>query len=341
MFIWDNVLAEEQEGICPHCKEKTTLHSLFDTFTTVNTKARDFVRVALLACKNCREVSFWYIIEVADNQLNKEKAYYLKIIYPYLDNIEEPHPYMPREVFTIYQEARQTFKTSPRAACALMRLAIEKLYQFFTGESNESLELLIKKAIYDKNIKLSPPLEKALRDTRVTGILSGKPGEILKEDKEENFIQLVTVINLIVGELITDKPRRMMSNYTNKELVDNDLFSEMVEVREIDTKKIKISSPPPNEEAYKELPPLAHYKKEVKAPNPLPEKEEEANNQQTEIKKEEKSGYSEDERPDNEEKSDKIVNKGEEPDDTALEGAKFVPLLDDVEENFFSRIKKV
>lgn len=49
------------------------------------------------------------------------------MIFPSGSNIPMPHTDMPESVKEIYNEAREIASNSPRAAAALLRLALEKL----------------------------------------------------------------------------------------------------------------------------------------------------------------------------------------------------------------------
>ena len=61
-----------------------------------------------------------------------------KMVYPHSSPAPLPIEEMPKSVKEIYNEARNTVNQSPRGACALLRLAIEKLVKEL-GENESNL----------------------------------------------------------------------------------------------------------------------------------------------------------------------------------------------------------
>lgn len=66
----------------------------------------------LNVCTECGKMTIWF-----------ER----RVIYPGETNAPLPHKDMPSEVRKVYEEARQVFPYSVRAACALLRLSMEIL----------------------------------------------------------------------------------------------------------------------------------------------------------------------------------------------------------------------
>ncbi|TNP20788.1 DUF4145 domain-containing protein [Bacillus tropicus] len=147
--------------------------------------------VDMSICTICSEYLIW-----KDN----------KIVYPNCHTIEDPHEDMPGEVKKLYSEAREVVNLSPRSACALLRLAVEKLLI-------EGLKCPKDKSIYE-NIKLlnnqgklSKPINDALHAVRLVGNAAVHPGEIKVDDKSKYAYQLFELLNYAVEELIS-RPAR-------------------------------------------------------------------------------------------------------------------------------------
>ena len=167
-------------------------------------------------CSHKKQViSFDYDLIYAPNQsYYKSTTYILKcsccskkiiwidddFIYPEIQQ-EEPNPDMPETVLALYKEAGLIYTKSPRAACALLRLAIDKLCNEL-GETdkdiNKNIAGLVKKG-------LSIKIKKALDIVRVIGNKAVHPGEIAFDvDDIETARLLFNLINKIVDGLITE-----------------------------------------------------------------------------------------------------------------------------------------
>ncbi|MEM5684240.1 DUF4145 domain-containing protein [Bacillus toyonensis] len=95
---------------------------------------------------------------------------------------------------------------SPKSACALLRLAVEKL--LIVGlkcpprnSVNDNIKLLQKEG------KLSEPIDKALNAVRLVGNAAVHVGKIDLDDKPEYAYTLFGLLNYIVDDLIS-RPAR-------------------------------------------------------------------------------------------------------------------------------------
>ena len=135
-------------------------------------------------CSHCGEFSVWY-----DGNL----------IYPKSSFAPMPSEDMPEDVKEDFLEARNIVMDSPRAAAALLRLALQKL-MIHLGEKgknlNEDIANLVKKG-------LPPKIQKALDVVRVIGNNAVHPGEIDLRDDKETALALFELINMIVEVMIT------------------------------------------------------------------------------------------------------------------------------------------
>ena len=72
-----------------------------------------------------------------------------KIIYPTTGDFPPANPDLPDEVKKVYAEAGTIAQQSPRAACALLRLAVQMLLEDIgeTGPINEGIRNLVKRGV--------------------------------------------------------------------------------------------------------------------------------------------------------------------------------------------------
>ncbi len=121
------------------------------------------------------------------------------MVDPLASNAPLPHPDMPEGVSNDFEEARQVLPLSPRGACALLRLGVQKLCVDL-GESgkniNEDIAALVKKG-------LLPQVQQSLDFLRVVGNNAVHPGQLDLKDDEPTALHLFTAMNLIVEQLIS------------------------------------------------------------------------------------------------------------------------------------------
>jgi hypothetical protein len=103
---------------------------------------------------------------------------------------------MPDDVKDDFNEARQVVNDSPRAAAALLRLAMERLAQQLTGEDNRTLHNMIGDLVEEGRI--DERVQMALDSVRVTGNESVHPGELDMRDDRETALRLFELVNIIV-----------------------------------------------------------------------------------------------------------------------------------------------
>lgn len=139
-------------------------------------------------CQNCQKISIW---------LNG------KMIYPKPRLTPPPNEDLPDEIKADYEEASLIVQDSPRGACALLRLALQKL-MIHLGE-DKNLDKAIKSLI-DKKI-INEDLQKALDAVRVIGNSAVHPNELDIKDNQEIAIALFKIINYIAEKMLTDKKK--------------------------------------------------------------------------------------------------------------------------------------
>lgn len=123
----------------------------------------------------------------------------------------EPNADMPESVLKLYDEAGEIYSKSPRAACALLRLAIDRLCNEL-GETdrdiNKNISALVKK---DLPVKI----QKALDIVRVVGNKAVHPGQIALDVDDINTAKaLFDLTNMIVENMISE-PQKIDSLFTH------------------------------------------------------------------------------------------------------------------------------
>lgn len=183
---------------CPHCNtlaqvEVSKYHMLGDVSVSPSGMPSCESYVIIHRCKCCGKKILWIDDE-----------------YIYPDIIaEEANPDMPESVRRLYEEAGLIYNKSPRAACALLRLAVDQLCREL-GEPNENINnnigFLVKKG-------LSPNIQKALDTVRVIGNKAVHPGQIAIDVDDVNTAKmLMRLLNMIVERMITE-PKELEEVY--------------------------------------------------------------------------------------------------------------------------------
>lgn len=148
---------------CPHCGTLSLMNYIRVNYyrgkyqnTTDKNSGTGTNWIFIATCQNCKKQIVW-----------------IDKIYVYPDIIaEEANSDMPDSVKQLYNEAGLIYNKSPRAACALLRLAIDRLCNEL-GETdrdiNKNIGALVKKG-------LPETVQKALDVVRVVGNKAVHPG---------------------------------------------------------------------------------------------------------------------------------------------------------------------
>lgn len=136
-------------------------------------------------CEHCGEIAFW-----RDGQ----------ILYPKTNLSDDPNNDMSDEVKALYNEARAVINDSPRAAAALIRLALQVLCKEL-GEKGKNINDDIKSLV---SKGLDSRVQKAMDALRVVGNNGAHPGEINLNENREKVIKMFDLINFIAQKMITE-----------------------------------------------------------------------------------------------------------------------------------------
>jgi len=144
-------------------------------------------------CDHCGKFSYWH----GD-----------KLVVPASSTAPPAHEDTPTLIQCEVEEARAVVAASPRAAAALLRLAIQKLMPVL-GEKGENINDDIK-ALVDKGLPIQ--VQMAFDFCRVVGNNAVHPGEIDINDSPEVAHHLFEMINFIIEDRIT-RPKHVHALY--------------------------------------------------------------------------------------------------------------------------------
>lgn len=193
---------------CPHCRVYSKQYwswikadpnidychnDIPNSLSNFNERLPNFWKIS--KCEHCHKNIFWF-----NNS----------IIYPNQSFIEVPNEDLSNEIKNDYIEASNIVNNSPRAAAALLRLAIQKLC-IQLGEKGKDLDTdignLVKKGL---NIQV----QKSLDTLRVVGNNAVHPGQIDINDNKELVVKMFSLINFISEKMITE-PKEIDQLYSD------------------------------------------------------------------------------------------------------------------------------
>lgn len=151
-------------------------------------------------CQNCNEISIWI------NQ---------KMVYPKARLTPLPNKDLPDDIKADYEEASKIVQDSPRGACALLRLALQKL-MIHLGE-DKNLDRAIKDLMEDE--KVDEDVRKALDSVRIVGNSAVHKNELEIKGKPEIALKLFRLLNFIAKEVITS--RKEIREFYSEEIPEN------------------------------------------------------------------------------------------------------------------------
>ena len=175
---------------CPHCltiAQMDTRHHRYDEDFGGASDEGGYIYYNQLHIKRC--------------QICGKKIIWIDDMYIYPEIVAlEPNVDMPESVKKLYEEAGLIYNKSPRSACALLRLAIERLCNELgeKGRINDMIGNLVKKG-------LRSDIQKALDAVRVIGNNAVHPGQIAFDvDDKTTAEMLMKLLNIITERMITE-----------------------------------------------------------------------------------------------------------------------------------------
>jgi hypothetical protein len=164
---------DEEAFTCPHCH----LYAAMRWVGLVADGAAYELSAKAAICARCDRYSLWHLGTM---------------VYPIAPGVPAPSPGLPRDVADDYREAANVVAASPRAAAALLRAALRRLFADLgeTGEANDAVRHLVRRG-------LNPGVQQSLEVVHVLGPNAVLPGQIDARDDHETAIALFTIVNLI------------------------------------------------------------------------------------------------------------------------------------------------
>ncbi|MDE1830185.1 MAG: DUF4145 domain-containing protein [Thaumarchaeota archaeon] len=162
---------------CPYCNAYAN-QTWSSIYANISGTFHDRAGFSLSICFRCKKSAIWY----ED-----------KMVYPNSSSAPLPNSDMPEDIKKDYNEARNLINLSPRSACVLLRLCIEKICdeQKVTGRDlNEKIGKLVE-------LGLDPKIQKALDSVRVIGGQAVHPLEMDLKDDTSTATSLFKLVNYI------------------------------------------------------------------------------------------------------------------------------------------------
>lgn len=183
---------------CPHC-------GVMAAFTpTAVVQIATPLTAATRFCQNdaCGRPVVWFG-DIRPSAVEKTLGFVAsRMVYP--DGVGGPIPSadLPEKVASLMNEARAVMGSSPRAACALCRVALQQ-FLMEQGYAADRLDQQIKSLVEGDVPKR---VQRALDIVRITGNAAAHPGEIIFDDPEQSratAIELMDLLNFLASELIS------------------------------------------------------------------------------------------------------------------------------------------
>lgn len=188
----------EPSFICPSCGAFAGMqwHDLL-----INSDA--YASLALSVCTACSKPSVW-TDDLEKGRYNPMGGLFgntRALIFPRLCVAPLAEPDMPDDVKIDFEEARQVYSHSPRAAAALLRLCVQKLCQELLGKKGDihkQIGELVEKGLPSRVLK-------AFDTIRIFGNESVHPGTVNLNDTPDVALALFRLLNLAVRHCITEE----------------------------------------------------------------------------------------------------------------------------------------
>ncbi len=210
---------------CPHCDTLAKqVSGQLGSFETSGARKRGH-GLHVTSCEVCSEAVVWQqYLGHTDDQLRQRlanlarrgsdtpeipKQTLYRMIWPVKSSAPDPNPDLPDEVEENYREAMAVLPHSPRAAAALLRLALQRLCVHFKQpgkDINKDIGSLVAAGT------IRPMVQEAMDTIRISGNESVHPGELNLNDDQELARALFEFINLVADEAIT-QPAKVKAMY--------------------------------------------------------------------------------------------------------------------------------
>ena len=174
---------------CSHCN--AFAHQLWNDVCDDENNYIEDLKFAY--CKKCENYSLWHS---------------KKMIFPKSSGVSVPNLDLGNNIKEDYNEARNILSESPRGACALLRLALQKLCKQLGKDGkniNNNIASLVKEGLPKK-------IQQSLDIVRVIGNEAVHPGKLDLRDDTETATKLFSLIN-IISEIMITQPKKIEETY--------------------------------------------------------------------------------------------------------------------------------
>ncbi len=137
-------------------------------------------------CEHCSDLTLWHNSSM---------------ILPRVISVEQPNPDLSDDIKELYNEAATILQDSPRAAAALLRLALQLLLKELGGKGkniDDDIATIVSGGV-------DAQVQKAMDILRVFGNNGVHPGEINLNEKSELVTKMFQLVNFVADKMITQK----------------------------------------------------------------------------------------------------------------------------------------
>lgn len=210
-YIWEN-----KDSIVVDGKKPLIKNTIQKTYDALYDQSISNLLVVTRICSKCGNRCYWEIITKYKPGIKEKDSRNLddyeteeKIIYPDISSIDiEPNEDLTNEQKQLFNEAKDIFDKSPKAAGALLRCVIERILRDkFQGKLGQSL---LGKILNDEEVKkeLGGELIEMCNACKLIGNDAAHSSLIIYEDESKQEVELLfELINAIAEELLS-KPRK-------------------------------------------------------------------------------------------------------------------------------------
>lgn len=173
---------------CPHCHAFAK-----QMWSVVAVHSEMWTDLRAAKCVRCKRRSVWF-----DGAM----------IVPAHTTAPHPNSDLPDEIKADYEEARTIAAASPRGACALLRLCIQKLCDHLDAKGNSLNEKI--GSLVERGLPVL--VQQSLDTVRVAGNNAVHPGELDLTDDTTTANSLFGLVN-IIAELMITQPKHVQELY--------------------------------------------------------------------------------------------------------------------------------
>ena len=197
---------------CPHCHSFAHQEQI-ELMERSESQPRwiNHDRLRSTRCAACaRDMLWWRFVDDDEVQPYDDEDDLYTAVWPQASVAPEPHPQLSVEVRSLYTEAGDIGSRSPRAAAALLRLALEALLREVVPEAkrpDEAIGKLVARGLEEE-------VQQAMDVVRIYGNDSvHTAGEVRLHDTADSLPIMFELINMIVERMVA-RPVRVRDLYS-------------------------------------------------------------------------------------------------------------------------------